>query len=116
MALQISIGDVGAISGVSLLPEPHLHPIFLTNDLLFFPQVLIYRPQWVTHRYRKPHIIAIGYLVFGIAVAAYLTIAMDRENKRRDAIQSAPGYVETKEEGEHDEKLGDRHVSWRYQI
>ena len=68
----------------------------------------------MAHRYRKPHIISIGYLVFGIAVAAYLSIAMDRENKRRDAIQNAPGYVETKEE--HDEELGDSHISWRYQI
>ena len=98
MAMQITIGDIGAIVGV-----------------------LIYRPSFQGHRFRKPHIIAIGYVTFAVAVASYLWWAMAKENKRRDEIQGAQGkkYVieESHEESEAEKiRLGDRHIAYRYQI
>ncbi|KAF8195576.1 major facilitator superfamily domain-containing protein [Pholiota molesta] len=63
VAMQITIGDIGAISGV-----------------------LVYRPSLNANRFRKPHIIAIGYLLFAILVTLYLSTWMNRENKRRDRI------------------------------
>jgi len=41
VAMQITIGDLGTIAGV-----------------------LLYRPAFSAHRFRGPHIIAIGYLTF----------------------------------------------------
>ncbi|KAJ1303150.1 hypothetical protein OPQ81_011351 [Rhizoctonia solani] len=63
VAMQISIGDLGAIAGV-----------------------LIYRPEWSANKFRKPHIISIGYLAFALAVTAWLWVWMARENKRRDGL------------------------------
>ena len=60
VAMQITISDTGAIAGV-----------------------LIYRPAFAGHLYRKPHIIAIGYLLFAIPVAMYLYTWTRRENNRR---------------------------------
>lgn len=98
VAMQITIGDVGAIAGV-----------------------LIYRPQFASHQYRKPHIIAIGYLCFAILAASYLWISMSRENKRRDAVLAAAKGEELQEAktlGQNEERRreGDRHVEYRYQI
>ncbi|KAI5123157.1 hypothetical protein M0805_000860 [Coniferiporia weirii] len=99
VAMQITIGDIGAIAGV-----------------------LIYRPSFSGHRYRKPHIIAIGYVCFALAVASYLWWAMARENRRRER---ALGHGENKEGGkvgmledseEERIRLGDRHIRYRYQI
>ncbi|KJA21187.1 hypothetical protein HYPSUDRAFT_42307 [Hypholoma sublateritium FD-334 SS-4] len=93
VAMQITIGDIGAIAGV-----------------------LIYRPNFNGHRFRKPHIIAIGYLLFAILVTLYLSIWMNRENKRRDAV-----LAESKEEieplsSEERQKQGDRSLHYRYVI
>ena len=63
VAMQITIGDTGAIAGV-----------------------LIYRLAFAGHLYRKPHITAIGYLLFAIAVAMYLYTWTRRENNRRDRL------------------------------
>ena len=60
--MQITIGDTGAIAGV-----------------------LIYRPAFAGHLY-KPHITAIGYFLFAIAVAMYLYTWTRRENNRRDRL------------------------------
>ncbi|KAH9080415.1 major facilitator superfamily domain-containing protein [Lactarius deliciosus] len=49
VALQITVGDLGAVTGV-----------------------LLYRPAYSAHRFRKPHIIAIGYLTFSIVIASGL--------------------------------------------
>ncbi|KAF7298948.1 hypothetical protein MIND_00842900 [Mycena indigotica] len=87
VAMQITIGDIGAIAGV-----------------------LVYRPDLSAHRFRKPHIIAIGYLLFAILVAAYLFTWMSRENKRRDALD------EKEESEEEATKLGDRSVKYRYVV
>ncbi|KAF8749517.1 MFS general substrate transporter [Rhizoctonia solani] len=60
VAMQISIGDLGAIAGV-----------------------LIYRPEWSANRFRKPHIISIGYLVFALVVTVWLWVWMTREQAAR---------------------------------
>ncbi|KAJ7935667.1 major facilitator superfamily domain-containing protein [Mycena leptocephala] len=92
VALQITIGDIGAIAGV-----------------------LIYRPQFSGHGFRKPHIIAIGYLLFAAAVATYLWVWMSRENKRRDllAADRKKGSLEAEDEVQ-EQRLGDRSVLYRY--
>jgi len=97
VAIQISIGDLGAIAGV-----------------------LIYRPEWNAHRFRKPHIISIGYLLFGVAVAVYLWAWMARDNRRKELIlkerdinsnEKVDGVAEAKARV----REGDRHIQWRYQ-
>lgn len=99
VAMQISIGDIGAIAGV-----------------------LVYRPSLSAHRFRTPHIISIGYLVFGALVAAYLWAAMARQNRLRAAArQSADANLAEKQHNSYDdseERLlqGDRHVSYTYQV
>lgn len=90
--MQISIGDLGAIAGV-----------------------LIYRPEWSAIRYRKPHIISIGYLAFALGVTTWLWVWMARENRRRDKLEAEreKGFAE---EISAEEKVdqGDRYVGWRY--
>lgn len=99
MAMQITIGDMGAIAGV-----------------------LIYRPSFSGHKFRKPHIITIGYITFAVLVTSYLWWAMSQENKRRDEIQAIRGgnklaSDDSLEESEEDRiRIGDRHVAYRYQI
>ncbi|KAI0051402.1 MFS general substrate transporter [Auriscalpium vulgare] len=90
VAMQITIGDLGAVTGV-----------------------LLYRPAYAAHHFRKPHIIAVGYLLFAVAVASALWVWMDRENRRREAVIVAG----EDEEVDFDTKvlLGDREVHWRYQ-
>lgn len=91
VALQITIGDLGAVTGV-----------------------LLYRPAYSAHRFRKPHIIAIGYLTLSIVVAAALWRRLAGENRRR-AETIAAGKDE---EVDYDTKvlLGDRDVHWRYTV
>ncbi|KZV98850.1 MFS general substrate transporter [Exidia glandulosa HHB12029] len=101
VAMQISIGDIGAIAGV-----------------------LVYRPSLSANRFRKPHLISIGYLIFGALVAAYLWTWMARENKRRAVVRqnlakTQPEDVEKQAvEADREERLlqGDRHVSYVYQV
>lgn len=57
--LQIFIGDIGAIAGV-----------------------LVYRPSLNGHFYRVPHLVAIGYVAFGMLVAAALWAGLRRANQR----------------------------------
>ncbi|KAH9065315.1 major facilitator superfamily domain-containing protein [Lactarius vividus] len=91
VALQITVGDLGAVTGV-----------------------LLYRPAYSAHRFRKPHIIAIGYLTFSIVIASGLWFRMARENRRREEIVAAG------KDGEVDYEtkvlLGDRDVHWRYTV
>ncbi|KAG1822985.1 MFS general substrate transporter [Suillus subaureus] len=91
VALQISVGDIGAIAGC-----------------------LIYRPTLDSHLYRTPNLIAIGYLLFAIVMTTYLWRVMSAENRRRDGLLS---QGEAKEETEEERiRLGDRSVRYRYQI
>lgn len=84
--------------------------------------MLIYRPEFSANKYRKPHIIAIGYIVFAIAVTVYLWRSMLNANKRRDIAEqslnndSKEKTVETLEDAEQRRREGDRHVSYRYVI
>ncbi|KAB5590571.1 transport protein [Ceratobasidium theobromae] len=94
VAMQISIGDLGAIAGV-----------------------LIYRPEWSAHQFRKPHIISIGYLVFALAVAIWLWVWMARENRRRDGLIAGEEKIFVEQEhAEEWANQGDRHIAWRYHI
>lgn len=93
--MQICIGDLGAVAGV-----------------------LIYRPAFSGHEYRKPHIISIGYLLFAIVVASVLWVWKDRENRRRER-EIADSDGEKWDGNTSSEKVveqGDRHVLWRYQL
>ena len=95
--MQITIGDIGAIAGV-----------------------LIYRPSFQAHHFRKPHIIAIGYVLFALAVASYLWWFMDKENHARDLILLSRGekgeILDSEETEEEIQRQGDRHIRYRYQI
>ena len=92
--MQITIGDTGAIAGV-----------------------LIYGPAFAGRRYRKPHFIAIGYLLLAIAVAMYLYTRMCRENDRRDQLgvesKVAMKQTEANESITTGEYLGDQDPSYR---
>lgn len=92
--MQITIGDLGAVTGV-----------------------LIYRPEFSKHLYRKPHIISIGYVTFSIVIASLLWWWMAKENRRRDIIvaEAPEGKVEDVDI-EEKIRLGDRHLLWRYQV
>jgi hypothetical protein len=87
-AMQISIGNCGAVLGTQL-----------------------YRTQ-TAPRYVLGHSFALAYLVGNAAVTGLLWWMMARENKRRDAI--AP---EVKEVGDIDHTTweGDDDVRWRFQ-
>jgi len=93
VAMQITIGDMGAIAGV-----------------------LIYRPDFASHLYRKPNIISIGYIVFALAVTSYLWFSMSRENRRRDALLNEGKEEQIRETEEERIALGDRSVYYRYQL
>lgn len=93
VAMQITIGDIGAIAGV-----------------------LIYRPSLQAHRFRTPHIIAIGYLLFSVLVTIYLWTWMSRENKRRDLVLAQEeGDAEVLTSADR-QRLGDRDLHYRYVI
>ncbi|KAK0464541.1 major facilitator superfamily domain-containing protein [Desarmillaria tabescens] len=92
VAMQITIGDLGAVAGV-----------------------LIYRPEFASHNYRKPHIISIGYLLFAIAVTAYLWLWMSKENRDRAlSLKNKDAHKEIDLSEEDRLKLGDRDVNYRY--
>jgi hypothetical protein len=91
VAMQITIGGMGAITGV-----------------------LIYRPTFSAHHFRKPHIIAIGYLTFAIAMASTLWYFMSSENRRRARIIAAGKDEEVDRETKV--LLGDREVHWKYHV
>ncbi|KAG5734030.1 hypothetical protein E4T56_gene5208 [Termitomyces sp. T112] len=96
IAMQITIGDIGAVAGV-----------------------LIYRPSLSANDFRTPHAIAVGYLAFAIIIATALAIYMKNENKRRDQVVNEGKEVEfyTREQVKAKEQgyeMGDRDVHYRY--
>ncbi|KAJ3715356.1 hypothetical protein C8R42DRAFT_725714 [Lentinula raphanica] len=87
VAMQITFGDIGAIAG----------------------------PNFAQHQYRKPHIIAIGYLLFAIAVAAYLRFELASENRRKDALANSQlGTQKPSDSIQDRQRLGDHHIIYRY--
>lgn len=82
--------------------------------------VLIYRPSLSSNFFRTPHIIAIGYTIFGMLMAAYLWIFMSRENTRRARVlgeQAGKGGEAQREVvGEGGRREGDKFVGYVYQI
>jgi len=97
VALQIPIGDLGAIVGV-----------------------LVYRPDLAGNLYRTSHIIAMAYLVFGSLVAGWLWFWLNKENKRRESTLRDRGEKASVEVGvktaEDRRRLGDRHLRWKYEL
>lgn len=91
--MQIGIGDLGAVTGV-----------------------LLYRPSFSGHQFRKPHIISIGYLVFAIVIASVLWVWMSRENRRRERAISDGERWDESTSSEKAVELGDKHILWRYQL
>ncbi|KAK0244214.1 major facilitator superfamily domain-containing protein [Armillaria nabsnona] len=92
VAMQITIGDLGAVAGV-----------------------LIYRPEFASHNFRKPHIISIGYLLFAIAVTVYLWVWMSKENRQRAlSLENKDLHKEIELSEEERLVLGDRDVNYRY--
>ncbi|KAI5986147.1 major facilitator superfamily domain-containing protein [Pisolithus albus] len=81
VALQITIGDIAAIAGC-----------------------LIYRPSLSAHLYRKPNLIAIGYLLFAI-LATW-----------RRQMLLAEGTVDCCESEQDKVRLGDRSIHYTYQL
>ena len=78
--------------------------------------VLIYRPSLQAHRFRTPHIIAIGYLLFSVLVTLYLWTWMSRENKRRDLVLGQEkGDAEVLTSADR-QRLGDRDLHYRYVV
>jgi hypothetical protein len=91
VAMQITIGSMGAITGV-----------------------LIYRPAFSAHHFRKPHTVAIGYLTFAITMASALWYFMASENRRRAKIIAAGKDEEVDRETKV--LLGDREIHWKYHV
>ncbi|KAL2159025.1 hypothetical protein VTH06DRAFT_2784 [Thermothelomyces fergusii] len=85
-AMQISIGNLGAVLGTQL---------YRAND---------------GPRYFVGHSFALGYLVGEIAVSSTLYFILKRENERRAGI-----CQEVKEVGELDDWSGDEDPRWRFQ-
>lgn len=113
--MQITIGDIGAIAGYAI------NPLYTLKANHPSPSVLIYRPSLSADRFRIPHLVAIGYLLFSILAASYLWWWMSKENKRRDGIlvaQKEKGEVESRGDwelsAEERQKLGDRTLQHRY--
>jgi hypothetical protein len=109
--MQITIGDIGAIAGLAI----NKYDILLN---LTVSRVLIYRPNLSAHRFRVPHIISIGYLVFAILAASYLYFWMSKENQRRDQLQlskqdSEESLPSTDKKGY---SLGDRSLRYRFVV
>ncbi|KAF9242592.1 major facilitator superfamily domain-containing protein [Melanogaster broomeanus] len=93
VAMQITIGDIGAIAGC-----------------------LVYRPSLSSDLYRTPNLIAIGYLLFAILMATYLWVIMARENKRRERLLADRKGDDLSEADEDKLRLGDRSIYYIYQL
>ena len=87
-ALQISIGNLGAVLGTQL-----------------------YRTE-TSPRYFLGHSFALGYLVANVVVASMTWWVLSRENKRRERS----GVPEAKNIGEVADWKGDADVRWRFYL
>ena len=91
-AMQISIGNLGAVLGTQL-----------------------YRPN-TAPGYVLGHSFALGYLCMNIVVVSALWAMLKRENEQKE--QYLIEHPETRgfHDSDEDLKLGDRHPRWRFQV
>ncbi|KAJ4345557.1 uncharacterized protein N0V89_011690 [Didymosphaeria variabile] len=89
-AMQISIGNLGAVIGTQL-----------------------YRPA-TSPRYVLGHSVALGYLVGNVIVVSTLWWLLARENKQKEEFLAASPQTSGFHDSEEDLKLGDRHPRWRF--
>lgn len=73
--------------------------------------MLVYRPSLSGNFFRIPHLIAIGYILFGIVIASLLSFSMRRDNLRKEALVRA-GLEGEREEG----GTGEKSLGYRYQL
>jgi MFS family permease len=89
-AMQISIGNLGAVIGTQL-----------------------YRPN-TAPRYILGHSFALGYLAMNIVFVSTLWLFLKRENrKKQEHLLAYPATAEF-HDSEEDLKLGDRHPRWQF--
>lgn len=87
-AMQISIGNLGAVMGTQL-----------------------YRPAWAP-RYFVGHGMALAYMCANIVVVLTTWYVLQEENKRRDALESRVGLPDDMSE----EWKGDEDLRWRFTV
>lgn len=79
--------------------------------------MLIYRPSLNANFFRVPHIIALSFTFGGILIATFLWLKMAKDNRDRAAKRAETGQHDLHEtvlSGER--RVGDKHVSYTYQI
>lgn len=91
-AMQISIGNLGAVLGTQL-----------------------YRPI-TAPRYVLGHCFALGYLGMNIVVISTLWFVLARENKAKDAFLDQNPTTNGFHDSEDDLRQGDSHPRWRFNI
>jgi MFS family permease len=91
-AMQISIGNLGAVLGTQL-----------------------YRPN-TSPRYVLGHSFALGYLCLNVVVVSALWWILNKENRQKEEFLAAhPGTAGFHDTAE-DLRQGDRHPRWRFQV
>lgn len=90
-AMQISIGNLGAVLGTQL-----------------------YRPN-TSPRYVLGHSFALGYLVMNIVVVNLLWWRLKKENKKKQLFLADHPETNGFHDSEEDLRLGDRHPRWIFQ-
>ncbi|KAJ6191708.1 MFS transporter [Bipolaris maydis] len=91
-ALQISIGNLGAVLGTQL---------YRANS---------------GPRYVLGHSFALGYLAMNLVVVSALWVVLDRENAEKDKVLESEPHVPGFHDSAEDLALGDRHPRWRFQV
>jgi len=89
-AMQISIGNCGAVIGTQL-----------------------YRPK-TAPRYILGHSVALGYLVGNLIVVSTLWWVLSRENKKKQVYLADHPHTNGFHDSDEDLKLGDRHPRWHF--
>jgi MFS family permease len=89
-AMQISIGNLGAVIGTQL-----------------------YRPK-TAPRYVLGHSVALAYLVGNLIVVSTLWWILNRENEQKVAYLAAHPETKGFHDSEEDLKLGDEHPRWQF--